>query len=97
MYARLITAQVHPSRVDESIAIYRDSIVPAVREQPGFVAAYMLTDRSLGRATSVTIWQDEASRAAAESSGFLMQQIGKLAPLFLAAPTRELLEVTAHS
>jgi heme-degrading monooxygenase HmoA len=97
MYARCITAHVHPDRVDEAIAIYQDSIIPAAREQSGFVSAMLLTDRSMGRATSVTIWQSDEARTAADASGFLRQQIGKLAPMFLAAPTRELLEVGAHS
>jgi quinol monooxygenase YgiN len=97
MYARFITASVRPDQVEAAIAIYQDSIIPAARQQPGFVSAMLLTDRSLGRATSVTIWKDEASRTAADASGFLREQIGKLAPLFLAAPTRELLDVAARS
>jgi hypothetical protein len=40
---------------------------------------------------------DEAARTAADTSGFLREQIGKLAPMFLAAPTRELLDVGACS
>jgi quinol monooxygenase YgiN len=97
MYARCITAHVHPDRVDDAIAVYQDSIIPAARQQPGFVSAMLLTDRSMGRATSVTVWQDEAARTAADTSGFLREQIGKLAPMFLAAPTRELLDVGACS
>lgn len=97
MYARCITASVQPDRVEEAIAIYQDSIIPAARKQPGFVSAMLLTDRSMGRATSVTVWQSDEARAAADASGFLRQQIGKLAPMFLAPPTRELLDVGAHS
>ena len=40
MYARLVTIQVQPGKIDEAIGIYRDSIVAAAKQQKGSKARF---------------------------------------------------------
>ena len=35
MFARHITIQIQPGKMDEAVRIYRESVVPASREQKG--------------------------------------------------------------
>ena len=35
MYARVVTVHIQPDRLDEVIAVYRDSISPAAKKQKG--------------------------------------------------------------
>jgi hypothetical protein len=48
--------------------------------------------RSVG--ISITLWATEADLLAGESSGYLAEQLGKLAPYFTAPPEREVYEVS---
>ena len=44
MYARVVNSQLQPGKRDEWIAILRDSIVPAAKQQPGFKGFVVLAD-----------------------------------------------------
>jgi hypothetical protein len=50
MYARLTTIELHPAFLDEAVQIYRDSVVPDARQQPGFQGVLALVDRSAHKA-----------------------------------------------
>jgi quinol monooxygenase YgiN len=78
MHGRTVRGQSQPGYLDQIIAVYRDSVVPAARQQPGFHAAYLLTDRGSGAFLSLTMWVDEAALQASERSGYLRAQLGKI-------------------
>ena len=44
MYSRLTVVQVQPGKMDELIAVFRDSIVPAVTQQEGCKRMLLFTD-----------------------------------------------------
>lgn len=94
MYARIVTVHAQPDKLDELIAIYRDSIVPAAKQQKGFLGARLFTDRATGKGYSVTRWQSKEDLEAGEASGYYQEQIAKIAPMLTAAPTRETLEIS---
>ncbi len=48
MHARVVSMEVLPMNMAEAIRIYRDSVVPAAKEQRGFKAALLLTDPDTG-------------------------------------------------
>ena len=93
MQARVTHVQVQPDKIDEATSIYRDSVVPVLKAQNGYRATYMLVDRATGKGMSVTIWESLEALQASESSGFYQEQVAKFAPVFAAAPTREIYEV----
>jgi len=89
-------ALVQPGKTDQLISIYRDSIVPAAKEQEGFKGSFLLTERETGKGISIALWETEADMIAGEASGYLQEQVGKVAALLAAPPTREHFEVSVQ-
>ncbi len=97
MHARVISVQLRAGTADEASRIYRDSILPAARRQPGFQRAFFLVDPITERAISVTQWASEADLAASETSGYLREQVAKLTPYFATPVVSELFAVAVAS
>ena len=97
MHAQVVRVQVQPGKADEAIAIFRDSVVPAARQQKGFMNSYLLIDRSTNRGIGLSLWESEADVAALAQSGFYQEQIAKFAAIFAGPPEREVYEVPAQS
>ena len=96
MQARLVTVQVQPGKIDEAISIYRDSVMPAAKQQKGFKGATLLTDRNTGKGVSVTLWETEADMKTTEASGWWQEQIAKFAAVLAMPPVREQFEVSVQ-
>ena len=93
MHPRIIRSQIVPESTEESLAIWREQVMPLVRQQPGFRGAYVLGDRETGAGVTITLWESEAHATAVDTSGFFQQAIGPFAPLLRSQPTREQFEV----
>lgn len=96
MNARVVTAQFQPGKIDEAVRIFRDSAMPAAKQQQGFKGALLLTDPNTGKGISITLWETEADLKATETSGFFQEQITKFAQVFAGPPTREGYEVSVQ-
>ncbi len=96
MYARLVTVQIQPGKMDEMLSIYRDSVVPAAKEQK-FKGIFLLTNTDTNKGISITLWETEADMKAGEASGYLNEQIAKLAHAFAGPPTTERYEVSVQA
>lgn len=97
MYARLTTLNVKPEKVDEAIKIYRTSVVPAAKSQQGFVAAYLLTDRTAGQGISITIWKTEEDALANEHNLYYQEQLVKFLEFLQSPPIREGYEISVKA
>lgn len=94
MYARVTTTQFSPYRLEESIHIAREQIVPAAQQQNGFKGYLMLVDRSTGKGITITLWEGEEDREiTGPNSSYYRDAIGKVVPLLEAAPMVEDLEI----
>ena len=93
VHARFVHATIHPDRIEEAIALFRDSVLPVTQVQPGFQGARLLIDRGIGKGVIVTLWASEAEMKATETSGYLRQQLAKFSSLFISPPTREAYEL----
>ncbi|MBB5018510.1 heme-degrading monooxygenase HmoA [Chitinivorax tropicus] len=94
MFSRVMHIQSKPGRLAEITSLFQDSVLPALRRQEGFVSTLLLTDPATGKGMSITIWQSEEALKASSSSGFLMEQIRKVAPLLETPPVAE--QLVAH-
>jgi len=94
MYARIVTVHAQTAKLDGVIAIYRDSIAPAAKQQKGFLGARLFTDRATGKGVSVTRWQSKEDLETLEASGFYQEQIAKIAPMLTQPPVREDYEIS---
>jgi heme-degrading monooxygenase HmoA len=68
MYARVVTVQVQPGKMDELWRRLRD-LVPVAQAQRGFHEAWFLTDAHTGTVLGVTVWETEADAKAAPVAG----------------------------
>lgn len=74
MYARATTLRASPGDVQQQIDHYQEGI-QSVREISGNRGAFLLVDRSAGKAISVTLWEsDEAMQASRKRADELRQQ-----------------------
>jgi len=94
MYARVVTNQIQAGKMDEWLALIRDSVVPSLKEQEGFLGFVVLVDRDHAKSIGYSMWADEAELAASEASGNYQQQIAKLGTVPAAPPVREAYELT---
>ena len=96
MHARVLITQFQLAKVDEGINLYRDSVVPAAKQQHGLKGLLFLTDRNTGKGISIGMWETEADMKAGEASGYLQEQIAKFSAIFAAPPTTEHYEVSVQ-
>ena len=93
MHARLVTSQLQLDKLEEASQLYRESILPEVRQLPGFKGRMVLVDRSTGKAIAITLWESEAdARASGEGSAFMQASMAKFAPFYAAPPVIEIYE-----
>ncbi len=96
MFARLTIVQIKKDRLDEANKLFAESVIPAAKQQQGYIALYLLTDRTTGKGISVGFWESEADAMANEQSGYYQEQVGKFKDLMTAPPVREGYEVSVH-
>ena len=89
MHARVSTGEVQPGKKDEFVNSYRDSAMPANKQQRGFKGQLLLTDPNTVKAISITLWETEADLRASEP------QYAKVAHALAGPPVREIYEVSA--
>ncbi len=94
MHARLITSQYQLDKLDEALQLYRETILPELRQLPGFKGVMGLVDRSKGKAIALTLWESEADAlASGEGSAYMQASLAKFASFFAAPPVIEMYEV----
>ncbi len=97
MFARLTIVQVKSDKLDETIKIFAEGVVPAAKSQKGFRGSYLLTDRKTGKGVSITLWDSEEDAIANEQSGYYQEQLSKFKDFFVAPPVREGYEVSLQA
>jgi heme-degrading monooxygenase HmoA len=81
MHARLNIRQILPGKVDEFLSTFQRTVAPDVRQRQGYKGGLLLTDRSTGKAISLTLWETEADMRAVEVKGLLPVDYTKTAHL----------------
>jgi len=94
MFARVVRNQLQAGKTDEWLALIRESIVPSLKEQAGFLGFVVMTDREHDTSIGYSMWDSEAHLAASEASGNYQQQIAKLGSVLASPPVREAYEVS---
>jgi heme-degrading monooxygenase HmoA len=94
MYARVTQFELDTVRMplDEALVRFKERVVPALRGQPGYEGAYVLSTRE-GRGTLITLWANEKAAYAGLASGFYDEQLSQFMMLFREPPGREHYEV----
>ncbi|MBT2388341.1 hypothetical protein J7E87_02680 [Streptomyces sp. ISL-1] len=66
MFARLSTYQGSPVPAEGDLTANWEAILERVQDVPGFRGVYYLVDRASGKATSLTLWEDQQTMQASE-------------------------------
>jgi heme-degrading monooxygenase HmoA len=96
VHARVVSIEVLPMNVGEAVRIYRESVVPAAKEEQGFKGALLLTDPYTGEGVSISLWESEDDMHASEASGFYHRKLDQLDTLFISTPVRKHYEVSVQ-
>jgi len=96
MIARVTLAEIDVVRmgVDDAVTVFRESVIPALREQDGYEGVYVLLSDE-GKVLALTFWETEeaADAGIAGSRSFYAEQIAKFVTLYRSPPGREMYNV----
>jgi heme-degrading monooxygenase HmoA len=93
MFARVTSAQVDPKKIEQCVKIYEESVVPAAKEQRGFLAISLLVNPKTGEFLSIGYYESEEDAIANEKNLFYQEQAAKFIPFYVKHPIREGYEV----
>ena len=91
MYSRVTQLEIDTLRmgVDEALELFRNEVVPVMREQEGYDGAYVLATPD-GKAVLISFWETEEQ---AHETPFYSAAIAEWMTLFRAPPGHESYEV----
>ncbi len=69
MIARVTTFEGDPERMDEGVRIYREQVVPWLRDSTGFRGVIIMIDRENDRAMGVSFWTNKETATDSDASG----------------------------
>jgi heme-degrading monooxygenase HmoA len=96
MVARATIAELDFVRMglEESVDVFRDSVVAALREQDGYEGVLVLVSPQ-GQALALTFWRDEEAADAGLAGGrsFYAEQVEKFVTIYRSPPGRETYDV----
>jgi hypothetical protein len=61
MQARISTIEGDGGKIDDTIKVINERIIPTLKGLNGFTAVNFLAERSAGKLVAVAFWQDEAA------------------------------------
>ena len=68
MFARVTVVQGSADKVEQGIESFKNQVLPAVKNEPGYMASFLLGDRQSGKGMGITLWESEdASRKGGEA------------------------------
>ena len=92
MIARVTLAEIDAVRmsVDQAVTLFRESVVPSLREQEGYEGVYVLLSDE-GKVLALTFWDSEEAADAGIAGGrsFYAEQVEKFVTLYRSPPGRE--------
>lgn len=97
MYARVITFQPHPGKLDALIEMGTNTVAPLMQQQPDCQLVTILSDPVANKAIVVGFWKSKLALLATEQNSFYQEQITKTQPLLAAAPIYEVYAVNLQT
>ncbi len=92
MFSQVLRFNIQPGNMDEAIAIFKDSVAPAIHGWRGLQSGRLLVDRAGNKISAVSFWDSQADEAGLQSSGAYQEQVAKFAALFAGPPEVEVYE-----
>jgi hypothetical protein len=93
MYGRLTRIQVRVERVEHTVKIFKESVVPAAKQQKGYRGIFLFMNTITGEGTTLALFDSEKDCLASEENHYYQEQLVKVMNFFTAPPVREGYEV----
>ena len=93
MFARILRIQTHLDRIDEAAKLFKDQVIPSVKEIKGYRGSKYLADRKTGNCVLMTMWETEEDLLETEHSRLFQEQVVKFLQFFITPPVREVYEI----
>lgn len=93
MYLFITAVQVQPGKVDAVVTIYRDEVLPLLRQQPGFTGAEVYADYARNSGGSITRWERPTDAQTVLTTTEMQVVLARLAELYTAPAVRGVYEV----
>ena len=97
MFARIVSFEWKADKLDEAIKIYKESGIPAMKPQKGFISVSLLLNRDTGKGATVAFWDNKQDMLATEASGLMKEQLDKFKDYWVGLPVVDIYEVSAQS
>jgi len=89
MYARITRMQVRVERVEQSVKIFKESVVPAAKAQKGYRGIFLFMNAKTGEGTTLSFWEKEKDCLASEENHYYQEQLIKVMNFVTAPFVRE--------
>jgi heme-degrading monooxygenase HmoA len=93
MFARVLRSHFKPDKVEEAARMFKESVLPLCRKQPGFRGAFFMKDAGMGDSVIITLWESRDAMLASEENRFFQEQVAKFVPFYRDPPIRDAYEV----
>lgn len=93
MHVRLTRFQVRVERIEQALKIFRESVVPAIKNQKGYHGLYLFLNQKTGEGRVIGLYESEQDVIASDENHFYQEQLLKFMNFFTAPPVREDYEV----
>lgn len=90
MFARAITFQYQPGTLDQAVEILRETVMPELRQLPGYQGATNLIDRERNMVLGITYWRTQAdldASGASISHPRIQDRLAKVSVFFAGPPS----------
>jgi hypothetical protein len=94
MFARATALDIDTLRVgvDDAVELFREAVLPELREQPGFEGVFVLATPE-GKGLLLSFWTTSEQAASDRETGFYADVIERFVTLYRSPPGRESYEV----
>ncbi len=85
MYTSVFSGQIKPGGLDDAVNIYKTSILPAMKEQPGFKSTLLLCNPDTLQFIAISLWETTVDMLTGEASAYFQAQLHKIRPFLAGA------------
>ncbi|MBG94491.1 MAG: hypothetical protein CL793_04420 [Chloroflexi bacterium] len=96
MYVQVSRVKIHQGMMEDAIRMFRESVLPLLVEQSGFIKFYLLSDPANHEIIVENFWEAIADIEALQLSGFYSAQVDKFVGIFASSPERAVYELASE-
>ena len=82
LHASVLSGQVKQGELDHAINIYKQSILPVLQAQAGFIRSILLCNPDTHQFIALFLWESMVELIAGEASAYLQAQLHEIKTLF---------------